>query len=55
MAKGDADILEILIRQLRQYARRNVMIPERLLVSLQPQFPQPSRNVHGRVPTFAPF
>ena len=50
MAKGDADILEILIRQLRQYARRNVMIPERLLVSLQPQFPQVAMSTAAFLP-----
>ena len=47
MAEGNTQILEILICQLRQDGGRDVVVPERLLVALQPQLPQPSRDVHS--------
>ena len=46
MAEGDAEMLEILICQLRQDGGRDVVLSERLLIALQPQLPQPSADVH---------
>ena len=46
MAEGNTKILEIPICQLRQDGGRDVVLPERLLIAVQPQFPQPSADVH---------
>ena len=45
---GDAKVFEIVSRQLGQDLGVNLVLPERLLVALQPQLPQPSRDVHKR-------
>ena len=50
VAERNTELLEILIRQLRQDVGRDVVVPERRLVTLQPQLPQPSRDVHLGVP-----
>ena len=39
MAEGDAKILKIAIRQLRQHGGRDVILTERLFVPFQPQLP----------------
>ena len=46
MAEGNTKILEIPICQLRQDGGRDVVLPERLLIAVQPQIPQPSADVH---------
>jgi hypothetical protein len=43
---GDANVFEIVSSQLGQDLGVNLVLPERLLVALQPQLPQPSRDVH---------
>ena len=45
---GDAKVFEIVSRQLGQDLGVNLVLPKRLLVALQPQLPQPSRDVHKR-------
>jgi hypothetical protein len=40
--------VKIVSSQLRQDLGVNLVLPERLLVALQPQLPQPSRDVHKR-------
>ncbi len=44
--RGDPDVLEVVRRQLSQHLHVDVVVAERLLVALQPQIPQPGRNVH---------
>ena len=47
---GDADVLEIVGSQLGQDACVNLVVPERLLIALQPQLPQPTRDIHEPSP-----
>jgi hypothetical protein len=49
--RGDAKFFQIVGRQLRQDAQVDLVLAERLLVSLQPEPPQPAPNVHRVVPT----
>ena len=44
---GDANVFEIVSSQLGQNPGINLVVPECLLVALQPQLLQPSRDVHG--------
>ena len=44
----DAEFLEILVRQFGQDLGLDLVVLERLRVALQPQLPQPSRDVHKR-------
>ena len=44
---GDANVFEVVGGQLRQNVGRNLVLPERLLVALQPQLSQPRQDVHG--------
>jgi hypothetical protein len=48
--RGDAKFFQIVGRQLRQDAQVDLVLAEGLLVSLQPEAPQPARNVHRGVP-----
>ena len=48
--RGDAKVFEIVSGQLGQDLGVNLVLPERLLVALQPQLPQPSRDVHKPSP-----
>ena len=48
---GDAELFQILGGQLRQYPQVDLVLAESLLVSLQPEPPQPAPNVHRVVPT----
>jgi len=47
--QGDAEILQILGRQARQYPCVDLVHAERLLVLLQPETVEPCRNVHARI------
>ena len=47
---GDANVFEIVSSQLGQDLGVNLVLPERLLIALQPQLPQPSRDVHEPPP-----
>jgi hypothetical protein len=44
---GDANVFEIVSSQFGQDLGVNLVLPERLLVALQPQLAQPKRDVHG--------
>ena len=44
---GDANVFEIVSGQLRQNIGSNLILPERLLIALQPQLSQPRQNIHG--------
>jgi len=46
----DAKFFQIVSRQLRQDAQVDLVLAEDLLVSLQPESPQPGPNVHRVVP-----
>ena len=48
--RGDAKFFQIVGRQLRQDAQVDLVLTENLLVSLQPEPPQPALNVHCVVP-----
>ena len=48
--RGDAKFFQIVGRQLRQDAQVDLVLAEDLLVSLQPESPQPGPNVHRVVP-----
>ena len=48
--RGDAKFFQIVGRQLRQDAQVDLILAESLLVSLQPEAPQPAPNVHRVVP-----
>jgi len=48
--RGDAKFFQIIGRQLRQDAQVDLVLAESLLVSLQPEPPQPPPNVHRVVP-----
>ena len=48
--QGDAEILQILGRQGRQHPRVDLVRAERRLVLLQPELPQPLRDIHRRHP-----
>jgi len=48
--RGDAKFFEIVGRQLRQDAQVDLVLAESLLVSLQPEAPQPAPDVHRVVP-----
>ena len=49
---GDANVFEIISSQLGQNIGSNLILPERLLIALQAQLPQPCQDVH-RVPSQA--
>ena len=51
--RGYAKLFEISGRQLRQDAQVDLVLAEGLLVSLQPEVPQPACNVHRGVPALA--
>jgi hypothetical protein len=44
---SDAKVFKIVRSQLGQDLGVNLVLPEGLLVALQPQLPQPSRYVHS--------
>jgi hypothetical protein len=44
MAEKDPKLPEIMVRELRQDGRDDVAVTERLLIALQPKFPQPDRD-----------
>ena len=46
--QSDAEILQILGRQARQYPRVDLVRAERRLVLLEPEPPQPIRDIHRR-------
>ena len=48
--RGDAKFFQIVGRQFRQDAQVDLVLAESLLVSLQPESPQPAPNVHRVVP-----
>jgi hypothetical protein len=48
--QGNAEILQVIGRQTRQLVLVDLVIAESLLVSLQPEPPQPAPNVHRVVP-----
>ena len=48
--RGDAKFFQIVGRELRQDAQVDLVLAESLLVSLQPEPPQPAPNVHRVVP-----
>jgi len=48
--RGDAKFFQIVGRQLRQDAQVDLVVAESLLVSLQPEPPQPTPNVHRVIP-----
>jgi hypothetical protein len=48
--RGDAKFFQIVGRQLRQDAQIDLVLAESLLVSLQPESPQPAPNIHRVVP-----
>jgi hypothetical protein len=48
--RGNAKFVQIVRRQLRQDAQVDLVLAESLLVSLQPEPPQPTPNVHRVVP-----
>ena len=48
--RGDAKFSQIVGRQLRQDSQVDLVLAESLLVSLQPEPPQPAPNVHCVVP-----
>ena len=48
--RGDAKFFQIVGRQLRQDAQVDLVLAESLLVSLQPEPPQPAPNIHRVVP-----
>ncbi len=50
MAERDAEVLQVPIGELGQDVGYDVVVAERLLVALQPQLAQPSRDVHVRIP-----
>jgi hypothetical protein len=45
--RRDPDVFKILRGQVGQHFGIDVVIPKRVFVALQPQLPQPRRNVHG--------
>ena len=47
MAERDAELFQIGLSQVRQDVGVNGTFAESLLVPLQPQLPQPSRDVHA--------
>ena len=47
VVKRDAELFQVGLGQVRQDVDVNVTLAKRLLVTLQPQLPQPSRNFHG--------
>ena len=51
----DADAFEILAGQLRKYLGVYTVVAKRRFVLLQPQAPQPHRNVHAALPVVEPF
>jgi hypothetical protein len=48
--RGDAKFSQIVGRQRRQNMQVDLFLAESLLVSLQPDPPQPASNVHRAVP-----
>ena len=48
MAERDAEFFQIGLGHVRQDVRVNGTFAEPLLVPLEPQLPQPSRDVHKR-------
>jgi hypothetical protein len=52
---GDADVLEILDGQFGKYLGVDTIVAKRRLVLLQPQAPQPCRNVHAALHVVEPF
>ena len=52
---GDADVLKILHGQFGKYLGVDTVVAKRRLVLLQPQAPQPRRNVHAALPIVEPF
>jgi hypothetical protein len=48
--QGNAEILQVIGRQTRQHLLVDLVLAESLLVSLQPEPPQPAPNVHRVVP-----
>ena len=48
--QGNAEILQVIGRQARQHLLIDLVLAESLLVSLQPEPPQPAPNVHRVVP-----
>jgi hypothetical protein len=44
---GDANVFEILASQLGQNLAGDLILPERLLVALQPQLSQLRQDIHG--------
>ena len=52
---SNADVLEIFHGQLGKYLGVDTVVAKRRLVLLQPQAPQPRRNVHAALPIVEPF
>jgi hypothetical protein len=48
--RGNAELLEIGLGQVRQQIDVDVVVPKRLLIAFQPQLVQPRRCVHQRPP-----
>ena len=48
-AESDAEVIQVIGRQLRQYRSINGVLAKRLLVLLQPETTKPSRDVHARL------
>jgi hypothetical protein len=46
----DAEVLQVVSRQLRQYRSINGVVAKRLLVLLQPETAEPCPDVHARLP-----
>ena len=47
MAEQDPELFQVSVGQLGQDLGVDRVLAERLLVALQPQIPQPSRDIHG--------
>ena len=52
---GDADLLEILPGQLGEYLGVDAVVAKRRLVLLEPQAPQPRRDLHAALPDVEPI